>query len=390
MSHDRKLSKIHASLAPAAAPPAGENLSAVSRLQRRLLVAENAGRALEEQGEGTTSDMPGALDTISAPYRAWCAANRYTPGQAIDIPLECVRDSRFNPRHFYPHKLLEPLIANIVAIGQQQPIHVVPDYEHPGDFILTDGGRRTRSMRALNRPTIRALVVDVALGLHTYKLGYDLNTQRNSQTVCDNAIKWRALLDEGIYLTQRDLAADLKVDVATVSMTLKIGNLPEPIMDEMVLHPDTFGPRMAFEINRYYELKGLPNTLRMLRRIIDDGIGVRQVKAFADAPHTDAEQRLGQTAQRNKSSRYKQRIDVTFADGSAAGLLKTYGNDRIDLELSGLPLAKRDEIVRQITAILEPLSTLQPEPALGAAGPAGEVERVERDISDGNDGTAGA
>src|ERR1700748_2184697 len=72
-------------------------------------------------------------------YRAWRRANRYTAGQVIDLPLKAIKPSPFNPRHFYLKTSIAELAVNLAKQGQQQAIHVIPDYESPGMFFVSDG-----------------------------------------------------------------------------------------------------------------------------------------------------------------------------------------------------------------------------------------------------------
>jgi ParB family chromosome partitioning protein len=338
----------------------------------RFALAEQISSAHESADAGqrlalvtTAANGPGGLalpDGLSEKYRAWCIANGYTPGQSIDLPLNALKDSSFNPRHFYPQKLLEPLKANIAENKQQSPIHVIPDYDQPGTFIINDGGRRVRSLRQLHMPSAKAIVVDLPVGIQSYKLGYDLNTQRNSQTAFDNAVKWRRMLDERLFESQKDLAEALGVDESTMTTTLAIAKLPEDIMMEMVLEAEHFGTRMAYEICRFYELteKNTEDTVELIRRVVRNDLGVRQVQQIRQ------EVRPGNGRSRKASrSVFNKRIEYRLPGGESAGELKTYDGDRIELSLRGLPSELRDELHRKIEEVLRPLR----DPAGDGAGP---------------------
>ena len=64
---------------------------------------------------------------------------------------------------------------------------------------------------------MKAIVVDKSEALDLYKLAFDLNTQRDSQTIFDNAMAWRQLLVEGRVQHQQALSAFLGIDETTVS-----------------------------------------------------------------------------------------------------------------------------------------------------------------------------
>ncbi|MEA3099570.1 MAG: ParB family transcriptional regulator, chromosome partitioning protein, partial [Caballeronia mineralivorans] len=177
-------------------------------------------------------DDPAAQE--SEQFKAWRRNNRYVHGQVIELPLKAIKPSPFNPRHFYLKASIAELAVNLAKQGQQQAIHVIPDHENPGTFFVSDGGRRVRALKEANKETVKAIVIDLPIGIESYKLGYDLNVQRDSQTVFDNAVVWKRFLDESYFQSQRELADHLGLDESTIAVALAIAKLPENIMHEMV------------------------------------------------------------------------------------------------------------------------------------------------------------
>jgi ParB family transcriptional regulator, chromosome partitioning protein len=300
----------------------------------------NGSRSNDDHGAGNPNESP--------EYRAWRMQNAYTPGQVIELPLKAIKPSPFNPRHFYLKASIAELAVNLAKQGQQQAIHVIPDHSKPGGFFVSDGGRRVRALKEANKETVKAIVVDLPVGIESYKLGYDLNVQRDSQTVFDNAIVWRRFLDEQHFQSQRELAEHLGIDESTVAVALGIAKLPEPVMQEMVARPERFGSNMAYQVARYHATKGTDATLRLINKIVAEDLSTRQVSdivkgraASNDAPKAARRQR------------YAQRLEIKF-DGVAVGDLKSYGEDRLELRLKGLTREKRDDLLAQIQALLAP------------------------------------
>ena len=284
----------------------------------------------------------------SPEYRAWRMTHGYTPGQVIELDLKAIKPSPFNPRHFYIKASIAELAVNLAKQGQQQAIHVIPDYGNPGTYFVSDGGRRVRALKEANKETVKAIVVDLPVGIQSYKLGYDLNVQRDSQTVFDNAVVWRRFLDEQHFQSQKELAEHLGLDESTVAVALSLSKLPESIMQEMVSRPDRFGSNMAYQVGRYHSARGVEATLRLINKILSDDLSTRQVADIVK----------GRTGPQENSKpvgrqRYAQRVEIKL-DGASVGELKSYGDDRIELRLRGLAREKRDEILRQLEAILLP------------------------------------
>ncbi|MFM0321986.1 ParB/RepB/Spo0J family partition protein [Caballeronia glebae] len=284
-------------------------------------------------------------------YRAWRRANRYTTGQVIELPLKSIKPSPFNPRHFYLKTSIAELAVNLAKQGQQQAIHVIPDYENPGTFYVSDGGRRVRALKEANKESVKAVVVDLPIGIQSYKLGYDLNVQRDSQTVFDNAVVWRRFLDEQHFQSQRELADHLGLDESTIAVALSIAKLPENVMHEMVARSDRFGSNMAYQIARYHTARGSDATLRLINKITSDDLSTRQVADIVKGRASAQEAPKAPSRQR-----YAQRLEIKL-DGIAVGDLKSYGEDRLELSLRGLSREKRDELLHQIELMLQPVET---------------------------------
>lgn len=283
----------------------------------------------------------------SAEYRAWRIAYGYRPGQVIELPLKAIKPSPFNPRHFYLKSSIAELAVNLAKQGQQQAIHVIPDYADPGSYFVSDGGRRVRALKEANKENVRAIVIDLPIGIQSYKLGYDLNVQRDSQTVFDNAVVWRRFLDEQHFQSQKELAEHLGLDESTVAVALSIAKLPETVMQEMVARTDRFGSNMAYQVGRYHAARGTDATLRLINKILSDDLSTRQVADIVKGRASAQESPKPATRQR-----YAQRLEIKL-DGIPVGDLKSYGDDRLELRLKGLSKERRDDILQQLQQMLQ-------------------------------------
>ncbi|WP_213776131.1 ParB/RepB/Spo0J family partition protein [Caballeronia sp. dw_276] len=283
----------------------------------------------------------------SEEFKTWRRKNRYVNGQVIDLPLKAIKPSPFNPRHFYLKASIAELAVNLAKQGQQQAIHVIPDHDNPGTFFVSDGGRRVRALKEANKETVKAIVIDLPIGIESYKLGYDLNVQRDSQTVFDNAVVWKRFLDENHFQSQRELADHLGLDESTIAVALAIAKLPENVMHEMVARPDRFGSNMAYQVSRFHGARGADATLRLISKIASDDLSTRQVADIVKGRASAQE-----TPKPVGRQRYAQRLEIKL-EGIAVGDLKTYGDDRLELRLRGLSKDKRDALLQQIEKMLQ-------------------------------------
>ncbi|KVD68756.1 chromosome partitioning protein ParB [Burkholderia sp. ABCPW 14] len=310
--------------------------------------AAPAGKSPKKNIPVTIVETPPTTDSIdeSSQYRAWRIENRYQPGQVIELPLKTIKPSPFNPRHFYLKTSIAELAVNLAKQGQQQAIHVIPDYDNPGSYFVSDGGRRVRALKEANKESVKAIVIDLPIGIQSYKLGYDLNVQRDSQTVFDNAVVWKRFLEESYFQSQKELAEHLGLDESTVAVALSIGKLPEAVMQEMVARPDRFGSNMAYQVGRYHTARGTDATLRLINKILSDDLSTRQVADIVKGRATSQENSKPASRQR-----YAQRHEIKL-NGVSVGDLKSYGEDRLELRLRGLTREKRDDILQQLERML--------------------------------------
>ncbi|CAN0624365.1 ParB family transcriptional regulator, chromosome partitioning protein [Burkholderia multivorans] len=324
-----------------------DRLNAIDGLVKAETPAPVVAKAVNKETVPPVEDIViDAAADESTQYRAWRLENRYAPGQVIELSLKAIKPSPFNPRHFYLKSSIAELAVNLAKQGQQQAIHVIPDYDTPGSYFVSDGGRRVRALKEANKETVKAIVIDLPIGIQSYKLGYDLNVQRDSQTVFDNAVVWKRFLDEKHFQSQKELAEHLGLDESTVAVALSIGKLPETIMQEMVARPDRFGSNMAYQVGRYHSARGTDATLRLITKIVSDDLSTRQVSDIVKG--RAAAQESPKPAGRQ---RYAQRLEIKLG-GASVGDLKSYGDDRIELRLRGLPKEKRDAILEQLERML--------------------------------------
>ncbi|WP_176061316.1 ParB/RepB/Spo0J family partition protein [Paraburkholderia sp. BCC1876] len=332
-----------------------EKRTALDRLNAIDGLVKNGPKGSEVPSRPMSSVMPQSVveaDTVdsadeSAAYRAWRLEHGYRPGQVIELALKTIKPSPFNPRHFYLKSSIAELAVNLAKQGQQQAIHVIPDYDNPGTYFVSDGGRRVRALKEANKESVKAIVIDLPIGIQSYKLGYDLNVQRDSQTVFDNAVVWKRFLDDRHFQSQKELAEHLGLDESTVAVALSVAKLPEVVMHEMVARPDRFGSNMAYQVGRYHTARGADATLRLINKILSDDLSTRQVADIVKGRASAQESTKPAGRQR-----YAQRLEIKL-EGVSVGDLKSYGDDRIELRLKGLTREKRDDILRQIEKMLK-------------------------------------
>jgi ParB family chromosome partitioning protein len=305
-------------------------------------------RVTEGVSAATTVDVTLLLrDVPDGEFRDWCLKHSYVPESVIELPLGDLNPSPFNPRHFYLQESIRELAADLSEQAQQQPIHVSPDYSTPGKFYIHDGGRRVRALRLNKAETARAIVKDIKLGRESYKFGYSLNTNQKTQTLFDDAIQWKHLLDEKQYESQAALAQDLNISSTRVSKVLDVAKLLPELIEKMLAYPDKFGLELAYAVSRYYRARGVQATHRLVNRIVQEDLATRDVEKLVDRQE-DAKLEPTSSGRR----KYDQRYDFSVA-GVKAGELKTYADGTLTVTLKDLPQEFRDDLAEHLKQVIE-------------------------------------
>jgi ParB family transcriptional regulator, chromosome partitioning protein len=288
-------------------------------------------------------------DMRSALYTQWCRDHQYRQGDAIDLSIDLVDDNPYNPRRIYREDSIQRLALNMAAEGQQQPVHVTVHHHDPGRFILLDGKRRKMALQSLGKKNVRAIVVDKSTPKELYNFARHLNTERDSQTVFDDALAWKDLLGSKAVQDQAELAGMVKQSATAISMTLALADLPSTLMEFMAGSPARFGMRMAYEIFLYHKHFGLDPSLKLAERIVGDDLSVRDVERLRKrtaAQETEPPKR--------HHHRYDHRYELQYR-GAPVGVVKTYNTGEIEVRLTGFTAELQERFAQRLSEVMHEL-----------------------------------
>ncbi|HDR9451903.1 TPA: ParB N-terminal domain-containing protein, partial [Burkholderia multivorans] len=170
----------------------------------RGLAQENA--ALETRIPEPPSAAKTGVDAAVA------AAPGVTPPDALDLGApqrvavkDCIPNP-FNPRVFYSESSLHELALTLKREGQIEPIKVTRLPEFPGKLVVIDGQRRLRATSINGDETINATFRTDHTPEQLYTIAYRANHDHERQTIFDDAVAWKRLLDEKVFPDQNTLA----------------------------------------------------------------------------------------------------------------------------------------------------------------------------------------
>jgi len=222
-------------------------------------------------------DKPAAVEKSAAP----------ADGQA---PIEFIAPNPRNPRRNFGDADLADLAQSIREHGVVQPVVVRPSGE-AGRYEIIAGERRWRAAQRAGLAQIPVIVRDVN-DRTALELAIIENVQRTDLNPVEEALGYQQLIDEHSY-TQADLGQVIGKSRSHVANTLRLLKLPDVIRDMLVNGDLSAGHARA--------LVSAADPAGLARRIVEDGLSVRQAEALAQLP-AEAAREPSHSAPREKDA----------------------------------------------------------------------------------------
>ncbi|MFZ2103726.1 MAG: ParB/RepB/Spo0J family partition protein [Oricola sp.] len=208
------------------------------------------------------------------------------------LPIEFVVRNPNNPRRDFSEDELNDLAASIREHGIIQPVVVRQQATNPGMHEIIAGERRWRAAQRAGLVEIPVIIrnVDDKIAL---ELAIIENVQRSDLNPIEEAAGYQKLIDEYDY-TQADLGDVIGKSRSHVANTLRLLKLPEDVR-VMVSNG-------ALSAGHARTLVTADDPSRLAKRIVEDGLSVRQAEALAQAKDTPPKGSGGPKAPKEKDT----------------------------------------------------------------------------------------
>lgn len=269
-----------------------------------------------------------------------------TEGALLAVPLDLVDDNPYNSRRVFPSAEIAQFAAALKAEGQRVPAPAFRSPTAPGRYVLIEGHRRKRALKAAGINTIKLLLEKPVSPKEQYRISYLLNEERSPQTALDNALAWRRLLDDKLVEKIDDIADMTGQSTANVSKTLALMKLPQAVRDRMAETPQAIGIAVGYELSLHHAEQGEAATLALLHRIMTEGLGKREVERLRQTQRgksfsTPAD---GQVVRREVSRPYR----INAADKSQVGVIREWESGKVTLEVQFKDAVSRRKAVKAL------------------------------------------
>lgn len=256
------------------------------------------------------------------------------PG-AQTAPIEFLHPGKYQPRHVMDKSAIDELAASIAEKGVLQPLLVRPHPDHAGQYEIIAGERRWRAAQQAKLHEIPIILREFT-DVEALEVGLIENLQRQDLSPIEEAEGYQRLLDEFSH-TQEKLADVVGKSRSHVANTLRLLGLPEDVRS---LVEDG-----SLSAGHARTLIGADNAVSLARKIVKEGLSVRQAEKLA---RDSAGQKSASTAKPAKDP------DTAALEQSLSGMLGLKVN--INSGKSGGSLTIHYKTLDQLDSVLHRIS----------------------------------
>ena len=200
--------------------------------------------------------------------------------KVVEINVELIDPNPFQPRKVFSDDELVELAESIEHHGLIQPIAV----RKVGDrYQLISGERRTRASKLAGLPTIKAQVYENLDDKAMAEWALIENIQRVDLNPVEVAKSYQQLIDNHGY-THEDLSKIVSKSRSAITNSLRLLKLPEVVLLWIEEGKISGGAARALCSDK------IQNPEEVAKRIIEEGLNVRQIEAIARGEEPKAAQ----------------------------------------------------------------------------------------------------
>jgi ParB family chromosome partitioning protein len=274
------------------------------------------------KGLGTLFDDDNIIDDIM---------DESTSKDVTQVKLSLIEPNKKQPRKNFDDEKIEILANSIKENGLIQPIIITPTKN--GMYKIVAGERRWRASKKAGLKEIPAVIRDYS-DEQIAEIALVENLQREDLNPIEEALGYKTLLEE-FNLTQELISQRIGKSRSAIANSMRLLGLEEQIQQMLVSGDISSGHARAI-------LSLEDNDLRfaLSRRIIEDGLNVRQTEALAKQlqrkapikkpPEKSAYDIELEHIQNKLSSDLVTKVKITHTDKKGKIEIEYYGNE--DLE----------------------------------------------------------
>jgi ParB family chromosome partitioning protein len=262
------------------------------------------------------------------------------------IGIDFIDPNPLAPRAVYTAKMILDRAEDLRSQGQHDPIHVIPNLDAPGRFIICDGWTRVQACR--QHKVMDALLAEVHDELSLKEsgwFGYEQNESRSMHCDLDRAMFYEALIKAGE--SAAEISRRTKLSKTLISFYRSYAKLPEDVMEIVLQYPEKFGATAAYQLQKVNEKCGQRKAVALATKYASEELTVRWITNQAQA-----------LLEPQKSTSVTPSKQIRYANG---GYYKQLG-DKFEVSIV-VPADKREQFAKEIEKLLDTVSeSVTPKP----------------------------
>lgn len=176
-------------------------------------------------------------------------------GSYVSIELALIDENPLAPREAYPQAMIAQRAEELRAQGQHDPIHVIPNPDRPGRYIIADGWTRVQGCRDYGVSDTLFAIVHYDLTLQEAAwFGYEQNESRQQHADIDRAFFYAKLMADGT--SAAEVARRAKVSKSLMTFYSAFTRLPEELLAIIRMNPERFGSVAAYHLAKVCDQLG--------------------------------------------------------------------------------------------------------------------------------------
>jgi len=266
------------------------------------------------------------------------AAHLERPRAQRKVPIEFLKPNPRNPRRDFADAELRELADSIKQHGVIQPIVVRPVRGVQDRYEIVAGERRWRASQLAGLHEVPVVPVDVS-DSDALEIAIIENVQRQDLNALEEAQGYHALANE-FKRGQDEIAKIVGKSRSHVANTMRLTKLPAEVQAYIATGQLSAGHARA--------LIGVPDPLAAAKRIVEQGLNVRQTEALAHVEGVPARKSVKARAGGKVKDPNTVALEKNISDALGLAVSIDHGNSGGTVHIRYRDLDQLDDIVRRL------------------------------------------
>lgn len=199
-----------------------------------------------------------------------------TTKNIVAIPVDLIDQNPLAPREVYTAEMILERAEDLRNQGQHDAIHVIPNPERPGRYIICDGWTRVLSCKKHRvKDTLDAEIHEDMTIQEAAWFGYNQNEGRQQHCDLDRAFFYQKLIANG--LTAQEVGERTNHSKAAMSYYVALAKLPAEILEIVRKNSTRISAQVGWNLYRVCEKKGEAKALALADRFLAEEQTVRWI-----------------------------------------------------------------------------------------------------------------